>query len=164
MERREQIRILMVCLGNICRSPMAQGLLEHKIKQEGLPVDCDSAGTSGYHTGENPDLRAQKTMRLHGIDISSYRARQFTSEDFFRFDKIYVMDQQNYEDVLSLAPKQEDVKKVDFLLNLIFPGENMSVPDPYWGGEQGFEDVFRLLDDATSVLIKDIKRKVFEKR
>jgi len=112
------MKILMVCLGNICRSPLAEGIL--KSKSNNLYVD--SAGTAGYHIGKKPDLRSIEIGRIHNIDISDQRARQFSSTDFSKFDKIYAMDNDNYSKIISLANNQEDIDKVDLILNEIYPG------------------------------------------
>lgn len=142
------MKILMVCLGNICRSPMAEGVLRHKAEQAGKNYEIDSAGTSDYHIGEAPDLRAIKKMEQYNIDISSLAARQFSKPDFKKFDLILAMDENNYANILRLADNDEDRSKVKMILDFIYPGERMSVPDPYYGGESGFENVYRLLDAA----------------
>lgn len=146
----------MVCLGNICRSPVAEGILRHKAEQKKLNITVDSAGTAGYHIGETPDNRSVKNAKKHGVDISKLRARQFTISDFDRFDKIFVMDSSNYEDVASIARNKSDLEKVDLILNLTHPGSGKPVPDPYYGGEKGFDEVFRLLDEACGKLIDDL--------
>jgi len=151
------MKILMVCLGNICRSPMAQGILEHKADRENLGLIVDSAGTSDYHIGEAPDHRAQKKCLEYGIDISNYRGRQFEKEDFNRFDQIFAMDEENYDNILELAETTEDRNKVELILNLSQSNKNLSVPDPYFGGEDGFEHVYQLIDAACMVLIEAVK-------
>lgn len=144
----------MVCLGNICRSPVAEGILRHKLRaMKEVEFQTDSAGTSAYHAGERADARMILTARKNGIDIDDLRARQFEVEDFEKFDLIYVMDKSNLENVLALAQSDEDKKKVKLILNETFPGEDREVPDPYYGGDQGFQDVFDLLDDATDQII-----------
>lgn len=154
-----EIKILMVCLGNICRSPLAEGILRHKTEQRGLTkVVVDSAGTSNYHTDEHPDKRSVRNAHSHGIDISRLRARQFTPADFDRFDHIYVMDSSNYGDVVSLARSDSDREKVQLILNVLYPDSNMSVPDPYYGGEQGFENVFMLLNDACDIIADTLEK------
>lgn len=145
-------KILMVCLGNICRSPLAEGMMLKLIQDHQLPISVDSAGTSGFHVGENPDHRTIQNAKSHGVDLSPIVARQFSVEDFDRFDKIYVMDKSNYKNVLSLARNHQDSEKVDLLLNVIEPGKNLEVPDPYYGGEKGFEDVFQLIKKACNKL------------
>ncbi len=150
-------KILMVCLGNICRSPLADGILKAKVKKEGLNVYVDSCGTSNYHIGEQPDKRMMKTAASHQYDISNLSARQFKQNDFNDFDIIYVMDASNYNNVVSLATNEQEKLKVKFFLNELKPGSNMAVPDPYFGGEQGFEEVFSLVDETTDVIIEKIK-------
>jgi protein-tyrosine phosphatase len=149
----------MVCLGNICRSPMAQGILEKKVAEAGLEdqVIVDSAGTSDYHIGDPPDHRAIEKSRAYDIDISSYRGRQFEKADFDEFDRIFAMDFSNYENILRLSRSEDDSRKVEMILNLSNPNSNMSVPDPYFGGESGFENVYQLLDAACDILMKDLK-------
>lgn len=151
------MKILMVCLGNICRSPMADGLLRAKIALEGLDVAVDSAGTSGHHIGEAPDPRMRETAASMGVNIDSLSSRKFIQADFDRFDLIYAMDTSNRDNMLSLARNDQDRAKVKLILNEIYPGEDMSVPDPYYGGDQGFIDVYTMLDKATSKIISDLK-------
>tara|TARA_B100000508_G_scaffold137355_1_gene131643 strand:+ start:167462 stop:167935 length:474 start_codon:yes stop_codon:yes gene_type:complete len=151
------MKILMVCLGNICRSPLADGLMRKKVKDHGLPVEIDSAGTGDWHVGEAPDHRMRATAKSKGVPIDELRGRQFKVEDFDRFDRIFVMDLSNKENVLKLARNNSDKEKVDLLLNLSHPGEDMEVPDPYFGGEEGFEHVFQLVDNATDQLVNDLK-------
>ena len=148
------MKILMVCLGNICRSPLAEGILRDKIRTNNLKLWVDSAGTSGHHAGESPDRRMQMTATLHGVDISDLRSRKFKRKDFKKFDIIYVMDESNYDNVVALAGDESDKTKVRLILNEIYPGENMAVPDPYYGGQEGFENVYRLLDDATDKIVE----------
>lgn len=147
-------RILMVCLGNICRSPVAEGILRQKLKDQGYEsVQTDSAGTASYHVGEAPDARMRSTSKENGVDIDDLRAREFIQSDFDNFDFIYAMDQSNYNNILSLARSSEDEQKVMMILNEVNPGANEAVPDPYYGGDQGFQVVFNLLDKATDVII-----------
>lgn len=145
----------MVCLGNICRSPLAQGILESKVDPSEVLVD--SAGTASYHIGEAPDIRSIMTARKHRMNISKQVGRQFLQRDFEEFDRIYVMDHSNLSNVLALAENDEQRKKVDLILNELSPGSNQDVPDPYYGGDQGFEQVFRLLDSATNNIAEKIK-------
>lgn len=147
----------MVCLGNICRSPLAEGVLRYKLELKGLHhIRVDSAGTSGYHIGDPPDPRSAKNAKSHGIDISKLRGRQFGLDDFDEFDFIYVMDSSNYQNVLRLARNDSDREKVDFLLNARWPGKNMAVPDPYYGGADGFEKVFLLVEEACDAIVEKI--------
>lgn len=150
-------KIVMVCLGNICRSPLAEGILRAKTKDLASTLFIDSAGTSNYHIGEHPDQRTIANARKHGVDVSTLKARQFVVADFDRFDHIFVMDSSNYADVISLARNDEDRAKVEMILNRVYPNSNMSVPDPYFGGEQGFENVFILLDKACEVIADSIR-------
>ena len=144
----------MVCLGNICRSPLAESILASKLPKEGFKVD--SAGTGNYHLGKNPDLRSIAIAKKNGIDISCQKARKFTVEDFTTFDYIYVMDQTNYNDVINLAPNSELKKKVNLILNELFPGENVDVPDPYFGLENGFTSVYQMLDEVCEIIAKKL--------
>ncbi len=142
------MRILMVCLGNICRSPLAEGILRHKIAQRKLDWHIDSAGTGDWHIGHPPDPRSVETALNHGIDISDQRGRLFQRIDFERFDKILVMDDRNLRDVLRLAKTDEHRAKVERILQFSHPDEARSVPDPYLDKLEGFESVFQLLDTA----------------
>ena len=149
-------KILMVCLGNICRSPLAEGILQSKLPKDKFIVD--SAGTGGWHAGELPDKRSISTAKNRGLDITNQRARQFKKSDFDTFDYIFVMDNSNYKDVLALAPNEVAKSKVKLILNEIFPGENVDVPDPYYGGQDGFENVFDMLDQACEEIARKLKR------
>ncbi len=148
------VRVLMVCLGNICRSPLAEGILKSKTNPENVFVD--SAGTGSYHIGEQPDRRSIAVAKTHHLDITYQRCRQFTVGDFDNFDWIYVMDNANKRDVLALARDENDRGKVKMILNEIFPDENVDVPDPYYGGEFGFENVYTLLDKACTQIAKKL--------
>ena len=141
-------KILMVCLGNICRSPLAQGILEKKVFKS---VIIDSAGTAGYHIGKNPDQRSINIGNKNGVDISNYKARQFSKKDFKNFDHIYVMDNSNYKDVIAQAESIEDEKKVNLILS-----SNQEVPDPYYLGEKGFKHCYGLLDNACENIVKEL--------
>lgn len=145
------MKILMVCLGNICRSPLAHGLLRKKAADN---IEVDSAGTGNWHEGEAPDHRMIRTARKHGVDISDLRARTFVVDDFDRFDVIFVMDQSNYNNVVKLARDENDVKKVKLLLSTLDDPNEYEVPDPYFGGDDGFEHVFKLVDSATDAILK----------
>jgi protein-tyrosine phosphatase len=135
---------------------MAEGILRGHIEKAGLKVIVDSAGTSGYHAGEAPDFRAVRTLQKKGIDISGLSARQFTSSDFDNFDFIYVMDTSNLINVLNLARNEEDKKKVILIMNEVNPNKNQSVPDPYYGGIEGFEEVYNMLDHASTIILSRI--------
>lgn len=149
------MKVLMVCLGNICRSPLAHGLLREKVEKAGLNVEVDSAGTSNFHVGEAPDPRMRETAKSFGLNIDDLRARQFVKNDFEDFDLIYAMDQSNYRNILSLASTDEDRSKVRLILNESNPESNLEVPDPYYGGDQGFVDVYKMLDIATDKIIEN---------
>ena len=140
----------MVCLGNICRSPLAHGILESKLPEDSFYVD--SAGTSGYHNGELPDTRSIAVAKKYGLDLTNQRSRKFTRSDFRDFDIIYAMDQSNYHNILNLAESESDKSKVKLILNELSPNSNAEVPDPYYGGDQGFENVYKMLDDACDII------------
>lgn len=148
----------MVCLGNICRSPLAEGILRYKLEEAGLSqILVDSAGTSGWHSGEHPDSRSVRNAKSHGVNISKLVSRKFTVNDFEDFDRIYVMDASNYRDVMTMAATDEQKAKIEFLLNEKWPGKNMAVPDPYYSGEDGFEKVFRLVEEACDSIVDKLK-------
>jgi protein-tyrosine phosphatase len=148
------MKIVMVCLGNICRSPLAEGILRDKIQKKGLDWTVDSAGTGGWHAGELPDERSIQIARQRGIDLTDQRARQFGRADFERFDHILVMDTSNYTNVLRLAQTGEHRSKVAMILNYAYPGQDFSVPDPYYGGPDGFVEVFDLLEEACEAFLQ----------
>jgi protein-tyrosine phosphatase len=153
------MKILFVCLGNICRSPLAEGILRKKLEQEGLDgtIEVDSAGFEPFHTGDNPDPRSIAVAKKNGIDISKLTARLFRPEDFDTFDKIYVMDHNNYRDVILRARVKADQDKVDFVMNLAEPGLNKKVPDPWYGKQHDFEVTYTMLNKALDVLLRNIK-------
>ena len=148
------IKILMVCLGNICRSPLAEGILQSKLPSGKFTID--SAGTGDYHIGSLPDKRSIEVARKYDLDISNQRGRQFSEADFDRFDIIYVMDSSNYKNVIKNARNDKDIEKVKMILNEIYPGQNHDVPDPYTGGIQGFDSTFKMLDEACNEIAKKI--------
>lgn len=150
------MKILMVCLGNICRSPLADALMRKKVKERGLEIIVDSAGTSSFHLGHAPDIRTQENAKKHNLDMSFLRARQFVKSDFQEFDRIYVMDRNNAYNVLELAETEADRAKVFLLLDVLEDSTRTEVPDPYYGGEKGFEKVYQLLDLATDKIIQQI--------
>ncbi|WP_240623399.1 low molecular weight protein-tyrosine-phosphatase [Brumimicrobium aurantiacum] len=154
------MKILMVCLGNICRSPMADGLLRKKVAENNLDVVVDSAGTGDWHVGEAPDARMRETGKKNGVPIDELRGRQFKVEDFDEFDRIIVMDKSNFENVTKLSRDENDTKKVELFLDLTHPGKGVEVPDPYFGGDEGFKNVFDMLDAGTDVLIKELQKDV----
>ena len=144
----------MVCLGNICRSPLAEGILEHKVKQAGLNWKIDSAGTNGYHIGEAPHRLSQKVAKLNGIDICNQKARQFVKEDFNRFDKIYALADDVLDEIKWIAKEKFDPSKADLLLNELYPGKNRSVPDPWYGPEPGYHEAYEIIEAACDAIIK----------
>lgn len=147
----------MVCLGNICRSPLAEAILQSKLSKTDFIVD--SAGTGGWHIGQKPDERSIQTALEHGLDITQQRGRQIQQTDFEIFDYIYVMDRSNYKNVLAIAPDASGKSKVKMILNELHPNENLDVPDPYYGGQDGFEFVFKLLDHACTVIAEKLTSK-----
>ena len=147
-------KILMVCLGNICRSPLAEGIMRSKLSEDNFIVD--SAGTANYHIGNKPDGRSIKVALKYGLDISSQRGQQFRTGHFDTFDYIYAMDNSNYQNILKLARNQEDKRKVKLILNEVYPNQNYDVPDPYYGGEHGFENVYKMLDEACDNIVKKL--------
>lgn len=147
------MKILMVCLGNICRSPLAEGILKHKAKVAGLKWQIDSAGTNGYHIGEAPHRLSQKVAKLNGIDICDQKARQFSKEDFDRYDKIYALADDVVDEIKWIAREKYDPKKVDLLLNELYPGKNLSVPDPWYGPEPGYHEVYKIIESACDAII-----------
>ncbi len=149
-------RILMVCLGNICRSPLAEGILKSKVSKDSFFID--SAGTAGYHIGNPPDIRSIAVAKKHGLTISNQKSRQFTKKDFDSFDFIYAMDTSNLKSILALSRDENDKKKVKLILNEITPNEDLSVPDPYYGGDNGFENVYKMLDEACQRIANKLKR------
>jgi protein-tyrosine phosphatase len=151
------VKILMVCLGNICRSPLAEGILASKLPQNFFVVD--SAGTGSWHVGHSPDKRSIAVAKKNGISIDSQKGRQFKTSDFEEFDYIYVMDNSNYRDVIQLAKTPEHKDKVQLILNELFPDENVDVPDPYFGAANGFDNVYQMLDEVTGIIAKKLIEK-----
>ncbi|MBL7931514.1 MAG: low molecular weight phosphotyrosine protein phosphatase [Bacteroidia bacterium] len=151
-------KVLFVCLGNICRSPLAEGIMLHLKEKHDLKMEIDSAGTAAYHIGEAPDRRTILNAKKNGVDLSALRARQFSASDFDKFDRIYVMDQSNLNNVLRLAKTKAHEEKTKLLLDLVEPGQQMEVPDPYYGGEEGFERVFQLVLSACERLKEELKK------
>ena len=143
----------MVCLGNICRSPIAEGILKYKVKQQKLDWIVESAGTESYHIGQAPHRFSQKICQLHGIDISGQRARKFALSDFQHYDKIYALADDVYDEIKKLGGIHADMSKVDFLLNEIHDNCNASVPDPWYGGEEGYLPVFKMINEACDAII-----------
>ena len=149
------IKVLMVCLGNICRSPLAEGILKSKVNKNEVLVD--SGGTEGWHIGSSPDERAVEVAYNNNIDITNQRCRKFVVPDFYKFDIIYVMDVSNYNDVISLAINKKDKSKVKMIRDEISLTQGLDIPDPYYGGKSGFEDVYLMLDDLCDVIAKKLK-------
>ena len=135
---------------------MAEGILRHKAEARGLRMKIDSAGTESIHVGENPDRRATSTAKEHGVDISRLVARQITRNDFDAFDMILVAESHVYNEVIRMARNEGDKKKVDFIMNLMHPDSNKAVPDPYYGGMEGFEKVFCMLDSVCEEILKQV--------
>jgi protein-tyrosine phosphatase len=148
------MKILMVCLGNICRSPLAEGILRHKAMKAGLRWEIKSAGTNGYHVGEPPHRLSQKVASLNGIDICQQRARNFTASDFKQYDKIYAMAKDVIDEMKWIAKDRFDDSKVDLLMNELFPGKNMDVPDPWYGPEPGYHEVYKMIDEACERIVE----------
>ena len=144
----------MVCLGNICRSPLAHGILQKRIDEKGLPWEVDSAGTSGWHNGEKPDQRSIDVARNYDIDISRQKSQKFVVSDFDDYDHIIAMDASNYNNIRALARNAADENKVSLLLNYLYPGENRQVPDPYYEG--GFDKVFHMIQESVDKMIEKI--------
>jgi len=144
----------MVCLGNICRSPLAEGILQEKARAAGLDWKVDSAGTTSYHVGEAPHQLSQKVARINGVDISRQRARRFSADDFQRFDKIYAMAGDVLDQIRRIAGRQYDPGKIELLLNELTPGGNEDVPDPWYGPEPGYHEVYKLIDAAADKIIE----------
>ncbi len=147
------MRILMVCLGNICRSPLAEGVLRYKAQQKGLNWHIESAGTGAWHVGQAPDPRSQKVALLHGIDISKQKAQQFSPYHLETFDKIYAMDSSNYQDIIRHAKNEIEKNKVELLMNNSEPGKNKAVPDPYYD-DNLYEVVYQMIDEACEEIVR----------
>lgn len=150
------MKILMVCMGNICRSPLAEGIMKSKMKQYGIEGEVDSAGTISAHMGEAPDHRSCEIAMENDIDITDQRARPFRESDFDTFDWIFVMDKENHSNIMKIASTQEQRQKVEMIMNRLLPGSNMEVPDPYYGGRPEFEKVFQMLDASCDAIAKSI--------
>lgn len=148
------MKILMVCLGNICRSPLAEGILQQKVQEAGLDWTVHSAGTNGYHTGEAPHHLSQKVAKLNGIDISCQRARRFTAADFQEYDMIYALAGDVLSEIRRMAGKQFNAAKVQLLMDTLHPGKSMDVPDPWYGPEPGYHEVFAMISDACDQIIQ----------
>jgi protein-tyrosine phosphatase len=148
------MKILMVCLGNICRSPLAEGILQQKAMKAGLNWIIESAGTNGYHEGDAPHRLSQKVAIQHGIDISHQRGRRFVKEDFDRFDKIYALATDVLDDIKWIGNEKFTNKKAKLLLEELYPGQDADVPDPWSGPEAGYHEAFELIDKACEKIIQ----------
>jgi protein-tyrosine phosphatase len=159
METRKKVQVLFVCMGNICRSPTAHGVFRKMVVDEGLSdlIEIDSAGTHAYHVGNPPDTRAQHTANVRGIDLSDLRARQARSEDFEAFDYVIAMDKDNYRSLKLISPKGM-LDKLYMFLDFAPTIRQREVPDPYYGGDEGFEKVFDMVDAASRGLLADIRQ------
>jgi protein-tyrosine phosphatase len=154
------MKVLMVCLGNICRSPLAEGILQKKANEAKLNWVVDSAGTNGFHVGEAPHKLSIKVANKYGVDISKQISRKFVAADFTRFDKIYVMANDVLQDVKRIAAEKFDTKKVDYFLNELHPNKNLDVPDPWYGEEDGYEEVYELINKTCEAIIAK-EQKIF---
>lgn len=161
MKSKKKVSVLFVCMGNICRSPTAEGVFRHIVEQEGLDehIHIDSAGTHAYHVGEQPDSRAQQTARSRGIDLSRQRARKVCHDDFEQFDYVLAMDNDNHAILTSMCPAGND-ECLSLFLDFAAQRAESEVPDPYYGGPQGFEHVFDLVEDASRGLLEDIRKRL----
>ena len=144
----------MVCLGNICRSPLAEGILQKKAWEAGLDWHVESAGTNGYHNGEAPHNLSQKVARMNGIDISQQRSRKFIAADFDTYDKIYALAEDVMDDIRRIARNKFDPAKADLLMNELYPGRNLDVPDPWYGTEPGYHEVYAMIDKVCDAIIQ----------
>lgn len=152
------MRILVVCLGNICRSPIAEGVLRHMAQQQGLDWTVHSAGTNGYHTGEAPHRHSQAVCKTHGIDISAQRARRFAASDIDKYDLIYAMATDVMDDIRYQSGRKMDTSKVKLFLDESDPGKGASVPDPWYGNEDGYLPVYQLIEKTCAVIIEKYGR------
>jgi protein-tyrosine phosphatase len=148
------MRILMVCLGNICRSPLAEAILQQKARAAGLDWEVDSAGTNGYHVGEAPHPLSQKVARMHGLDISRQKARKFLGDDFQRFDLIYAMAEDVLDEMRRIAGKKYDANKATLLMHEVDPERDVDVPDPWSGPESEYHEAYRMMDEACEKIVE----------
>jgi len=151
------MKILLVCLGNICRSPLAEGILKDKLQKKGLSFTIDSAGTNGYHTGEPPHHLSQKVAKKNGIDIGKQISRRFTKNDIDNYDIIYAMAADVMQDIKKIAGDKFDNKKIMLFLNELHPGQNKDVPDPWYGDEDGYDEVYALLNEACEAIAEKLQ-------
>ncbi len=161
MNSKKQTQVLFCCMGNICRSPTAHGVFRQLVMDSGLQdqIAIDSAGTHAYHVGNPPDNRAQATAQRRGIDLADLRARQVSQADFIQHDYVLVMDQANYQDLMSICPA-ESQHKIRLFLDFAADWQENEVPDPYYGGPRGFERVFDMIEAASRGLLADIQQQL----
>jgi len=153
------MKILMVCLGNICRSPIAEGVMRQKIEEYGIDAEVNSCGTASYHIGEAPDYRGIQTLNNYDIDISQHQGQQFTVSDFDTYDLIFAMDTSNYSNLAAKARNQKDMEKIKLLMDETYPGKQKIVPDPYYGNISDFQNVFQLLEKVCDTLSNTLQNK-----
>ncbi len=153
------MKILFVCTGNICRSPLAEGILKDKLSKLSINAFIDSCGFESFHAGDHPDNRALTVAQKRGIDISGHSARVFTNADFDNFDRIYIMDSSHFKRLKKIARNAEDRKKIDFIMNTIYPGQNIPVPDPWYNDLDAFENVCDMLEPACERIASDLLQK-----
>lgn len=156
------MKILMVCLGNICRSPLAEGILQEKVSKAGLPWIVESAGTNRYHTGDAPHPLSQKVAKMNGIDINHQRARTITPADMDTYDKVYALAEDVLQEIKRICGSKFNDNKVTLLLTEAFPGKKVDVPDPYYGTEEGFHKVYKMLDEACEAIVNKYNNKIIE--
>jgi len=148
------MKVLMVCLGNICRSPLAEGILKDKAQKAGLNWQVESRGTGGWHAGNLPDHRSIEIAKERGLDITDQRSQKLTTKDLADFDLIFAMDKANYRDIIAKSDNPALEQKVFLILNEANPESDRSVPDPYYGGENGFSEVYDMIDKACEALVQ----------
>ena len=153
INRTTLMKILMVCLGNICRSPLAEGIMQNKINQHGLDWEVDSSGTGAWHVGDLPDPRSIRVAKKNNIDITNQRARQFRAQDLDNFDLVLAMDSSNFQNIRRLASTKEQEEKIHMIMNFVTPGMNQVVPDPYYGSD-GFDNVYEMLEEACGKIVE----------
>ena len=161
MSEKPRLTVLFVCMGNICRSPTAQGVFEYLLEEAGMSehIHVDSAGTHAYHIGEKPDKRATQAAAGRGIDLSRQRARRVEPADFGRFDYVLAMDRSNLEDLIDICPPEHQ-SKLQLFLAFADDAYQLEVPDPYYGGHQGFERVLDLIEVGASALLEDVRQRL----